>query len=76
MLLQVDDALCVEERADGSVVLWVAIADPTRLVPADSRLFKEALARQASLYLPTGRSHPWSKYSPMPARRASNLAMP
>lgn len=50
-----DDAICLEDRGSEGSVLWVVIADPTRFIDPDSPLFHEALRRQTSMYLPTGR---------------------
>lgn len=46
-----DDALYVEEQGEGWC-LYVAIADPSALVPLGSEIDKEARRRLTSLYLP------------------------
>jgi exoribonuclease II len=51
---EVDDALALERTDDGDDVIWIAIADPTRYVKPDTRLFNEAARRLCSVYLPTG----------------------
>jgi len=52
-----DDALCIEKNADGSLKVTVAIADPTAYIPADSELNKIAAERAFTVYLP-GRNIP------------------
>lgn len=47
-----DDALHVKEQADGSLLLTVAIADPTAYVTVDSELDKIAAERAFTNYLP------------------------
>lgn len=46
-----DQALCVLRRGEGYTVYY-ALADAAHFVQQDSALFKEALARGASIYLP------------------------
>lgn len=46
-----DQAVCVQTRGEG-LVLWYAIADAAWYVRPGSALFREALARGASYYLP------------------------
>ena len=48
---EIDDALSLEQLAEGRQRLWVHIADPGRLVPAESPLDLEARRRASSLYL-------------------------
>lgn len=52
-----DDALFIEKNADGSFLLYVAIADPTGYIDENSPLDKEASKRAFSIYLP-GRDIP------------------
>lgn len=52
-----DDALYITKEADGSFVLYVAIADPTGYIAEGSSLDKEAAKRAFSIYLP-GRDIP------------------
>lgn len=47
-----DDALCTEENADGSLTLWIAIADPTAYIAEDSELDLIARQRAFTNYLP------------------------
>ncbi|MFS2225689.1 exoribonuclease II [Pantoea sp. B65] len=47
-----DDALYVEETADGSLLLTIAIADPTAYVPVGSELDAIAAERAFTNYLP------------------------
>lgn len=47
-----DDALYVEENADGTLRLTIAIADPTAYVPEGSELDKLAAQRAFTNYLP------------------------
>nr|WP_318381561.1 exoribonuclease II [uncultured Enterobacter sp.] len=47
-----DDALFVEERADGKLQLTVAIADPTAWIAQDSKLDNIAKVRSFTNYLP------------------------
>ncbi|MBP2166843.1 exoribonuclease-2 [Erwinia toletana] len=47
-----DDALYVAENADGSLLLTIAIADPTAYVPVGSELDKIAAERAFTNYLP------------------------
>lgn len=47
-----DDALCTEENADGSLTLWIAIADPTAYIAEDSQLDLIARQRAFTNYLP------------------------
>ncbi|MCP9833147.1 MULTISPECIES: RNB domain-containing ribonuclease [unclassified Cyanobium] len=50
----IDDGLSLERGADGTPRLWIHIADPGRLVAADSPLDTEARRRASSLYLARG----------------------
>ena len=50
----IDDGLALERRPDGSLRLWIHVADPGRLVPVDSPLDLEARRRGSSLYLASG----------------------
>jgi len=52
--LDIDDALGVEELAEGSHAIWIHIADPGRLIAPDSPLDLEARRRASSLYLARG----------------------
>ena len=52
--LDIDDALGVEPLADGGHALWIHIADPGRLIAAESPLDLEARRRASSLYLARG----------------------
>ena len=52
-----DDALYITKEADGSFLLYVAIADPTGYIDENSPLDKEASQRAFSIYLP-GRDIP------------------
>ena len=47
-----DDALYIEKREDGSWKLWVAIADPTAYISEDEPLDDYAKNRAFSIYLP------------------------
>ncbi|MDY7012932.1 MAG: ribonuclease R family protein [Cyanobacteriota bacterium] len=52
---EIDDGLSVEFLdSEGTVKLWIHIADPTRLVSLGDELDLEARRRSTSLYLPTG----------------------
>ncbi len=51
---EIDDGLSVEYIDDGTVKIWIHIADPTRLVNPGDELDLEARRRSTSLYLPTG----------------------
>ncbi|MGD8174399.1 VacB/RNase II family 3'-5' exoribonuclease [Marinimicrobium sp. ARAG 43.8] len=46
-----DDAVYVEAHADGGWDLWVAIADPSRYIAADTPLDNEARERASTVYL-------------------------
>ena len=48
---EIDDALSLETSADGRERIWIHIADPGRLIAADSPLDLEARQRGSSLYL-------------------------
>lgn len=52
-----DDALYITREADGSYMLYVAIADPTGYIAENSPLDREASHRAFSIYLP-GRDIP------------------
>ena len=47
-----DDALCIEDGADGGTRVWVAVADVSHYVRWDDALDKEATIRGVSVYLP------------------------
>ena len=51
---EIDDALALERRSDGSQRLWIHIADPGRLIEEGSPLDLEARRRGSSLYLARG----------------------
>ena len=50
----IDDALSLERKPDGSERIWIHIADPGRLIQPGSTLDQEAAARGSSLYLARG----------------------
>ena len=50
----IDDAIALERRQDGTERLWIHIADPGRLITAGSPLDLEARRRGSSLYLTRG----------------------
>lgn len=50
----IDDGLALEHRPDGGLRLWIHVADPGRLIAADSPLDLEARRRGSSLYLANG----------------------
>ncbi|MFZ9849657.1 MAG: ribonuclease catalytic domain-containing protein [Vulcanococcus sp.] len=50
----IDDGLSLERLADGRHRLWIHVADPGRLIAADSPLDLEARRRGSSLYLARG----------------------
>ena len=50
----IDDGLALERRADGTLRLWIHVADPGRLIAADGLLDLEARRRGSSLYLAGG----------------------
>ena len=50
----IDDGLALERRSDGTVRLWIHVADPDRLIEAGSMLDLEARRRGSSLYLARG----------------------
>ncbi len=50
----IDDAVALERRDDGSKRLWIHIADPGRLIDEGSPLDQEARRRGSSLYLSRG----------------------
>jgi exoribonuclease-2 len=51
---EIDDGLSVETLEGGKHLLWIHIADPSRLVNPGDELDLEARRRSTSLYLPTG----------------------
>ena len=51
-----DDAISIE-RTDEEYVLWVHIADVTHYVHPDSKMWKEAIERSNSVYLPAYTIH-------------------
>lgn len=50
----IDDGLALERRSDGNLRIWIHVADPGRLIAADSPLDLEARRRGSSLYLAVG----------------------
>ena len=50
----IDDALSLERKPDGSERIWIHIADPGRLIQPGTTLDQEAAARGSSLYLARG----------------------
>lgn len=50
----IDDGLALERRDDGSLRLWIHVADPGRLIEPGSPLDLEARRRGSSLYLAAG----------------------
>ena len=50
----IDDGLALERRDDGSLRLWIHVADPGRLIESGSPLDLEARRRGSSLYLAAG----------------------
>lgn len=52
LLAEVDDGLSVEQLPDGTIRLWVHVADPTRWLAPGSALDLEARARIRTLYYP------------------------
>lgn len=50
----IDDGLALERRPDGKQRIWIHVADPGRLVAAESPLDLEARRRGSSLYLARG----------------------
>lgn len=63
----VDDALAAEVEEDGSIRLWVHIADVAEHVPEDSPIDRAAFDVPTSVYLPQGVRHM------LPDALASNL---
>lgn len=63
----IDDALAAEVEADGSIRLWVHIADVAEHVPEDSAIDRAAYDIPTSVYLPQGVRHM------LPDALASNL---
>lgn len=52
--LDIDDGLSLEWLADGTARIWIHVADPGRLIAAESPLDLEARRRGTSLYLAQG----------------------
>ena len=52
--LDIDDGLALEHSPDGRARIWIHVADPGRLIAADSPLDLEARRRGSSLYLAEG----------------------
>ncbi len=52
--LDIDDGLSLEGLADGRARIWIHVADPGRLIAAESPLDLEARRRATSLYLAQG----------------------
>ena len=50
----IDDGLALENTPDGQLRIWIHVADPGRLIAADSPLDLEARRRGSSLYLASG----------------------
>ena len=48
---EIDDAVSLETSPEGRELIWIHIADPGRLIAADSPLDREARQRGSSLYL-------------------------
>ncbi|KAG6551326.1 hypothetical protein Mapa_007112 [Marchantia paleacea] len=51
---EIDDGLSATRLPDGRIKVWVHVADPTRWLPHDHILTREAEARGTSIYLPDG----------------------
>jgi exoribonuclease-2 len=51
---EIDDGLSATRLGDGRIKVWIHIADPTRWLPLDHVLTREAESRGTSIYLPTG----------------------
>ncbi len=49
---EVDDALSLEARDDGSLRVWIHIADPSAFIPKGSLVDREALKRATTYYMP------------------------
>jgi exoribonuclease-2 len=67
---EVDDALAVENLADGRTRFWIHIADPGRWIVPGSPLDQEARRRGTTVYLPTGR---FTMFPPSLAERRFSL---
>ncbi len=52
-----DDGFSIQEETDGSITLWVHIADGAHWIPVTSALNKEASRRGTSIYLPDDKIH-------------------
>ena len=52
--LDIDDGLALERGGDGRLWVWIHVADPGRLIEADSPLDRAARRRGSSLYLAAG----------------------
>ncbi|KAM7464061.1 hypothetical protein LguiA_032182 [Lonicera macranthoides] len=50
---ELDDALSATRLQDGRIKVWIHVADPTRLVKPGSKIYREALRRGTSVFLPT-----------------------
>ncbi|KAL3692670.1 hypothetical protein R1sor_006321 [Riccia sorocarpa] len=49
---EIDDGLSAEKLPDGRIKIWVHVADPTRWIPYDHLLSREAELRGTSYYMP------------------------
>ncbi|KAL2635015.1 hypothetical protein R1flu_006494 [Riccia fluitans] len=49
---EIDDGLSAEKLPDGRIKVWVHVADPTRWIPFDHVLSREAESRGTSIYMP------------------------
>ena len=52
--LCLDDALCVERNSDGTYKFYIHVANPTSIIPYESRVMQEALHRTETIYSPGG----------------------